>query len=33
LSARSLVAVLTFMLTAAITVFVVAHVLKIGTPS
>jgi uncharacterized protein len=33
LSLRSLVAVLTFMLTAALTVFVVRHVLKLWVPS
>lgn len=33
LSVRSLVAVLTFMITAAITVFVVRHVLKLWVPS
>lgn len=33
LSLRSLVAVLTFMITAAITVFVVRHVLQLGVPT
>jgi hypothetical protein len=33
LSLRSLVAVLTFMVTAAITVFVVRHVLRLGVPT
>ena len=33
LSVRSLVAVLTFMVTAAITVFVLRHVLKLSVPS
>jgi uncharacterized membrane protein YedE/YeeE len=33
LSVRSLLAVLTFMVTAAITVFVVRHVLRLGVPT
>lgn len=33
LSLRSLVAVLTFMVTAAVTVFVVRHVLQLGVPT
>jgi len=33
LSLRSLVAVLTFMITAAVTVFVVRHVLQLGVPT